>query len=77
MQKFIHNVALMASLVALGASLWQDWGIWTTVKRMLISYLTFYFFGSFLSLAVLAIPYLEGKRPSPGPDRRKFARPER
>lgn len=76
MQKFIHNVALMASLVALGASLWQDWGIWTTVKRMLISYLSFYFFGSFLSLMVLAIPHLEGKQPSAKPVQRKFTMPD-
>ena len=71
MQKFIHNVALLASLVALAASIWQDWGLWTTVKRMLISYLSFYFFGSFLSLTVLAIPYLERKQPSPGPAKGK------
>jgi hypothetical protein len=61
MQNFIHSVALMASLMALVAGLWQDWEVLTTVKRMLISYLVFYFFGSFLSLAIRAIPFLEGQ----------------
>jgi len=61
MQNFIHNVALMASLLALVAGLWQDWEILTTVKRMLVSYLLFFFFGSILSLAVRALPLLEGK----------------
>jgi len=62
MQNFIHNVALMASLMALVAGLWQDWEVLFTVKRMLISYLMFFFFGSFLSLAIRAIPFLEGHR---------------
>lgn len=61
MQKFIHNISLLASLIALAAALWQDWGVWLTVQRMLISYLGFFFFGSFLSLAIRAIPLLDGK----------------
>jgi hypothetical protein len=62
MRSFIHNIALMASLMALVAGLWQDWEVLTTVKRMLVSYLMFFFFGSFLSLAIRAIPFLEGNR---------------
>lgn len=61
MQSFIHNLALMASLLALVAGLWQDWEILTTVKRMLVSYLLFFFFGSVLALAVRALPLLEEK----------------
>ena len=66
MQKFIHNISLLASLIALAAALWQDWGVWLTVERMLVSYLAFFFFGSFLSLAMRAIPLLEGKTNAPG-----------
>ena len=62
MQNFIHNVAVMASLMALVAGLWQDWEVLTTVKRMLVSYLMFFFFGSFLSLVIRAIPLLEGQQ---------------
>jgi hypothetical protein len=74
MRKFIHNIALLASLIALAAALWQDWGIWLTVKRMLISYMGFFFFGSFLSLAIRAVPLLEGQSQSPA-DRMTSNRP--
>jgi len=66
MRKFIHNIALSASLIALAAALWQDWGIWLTMKRMLISYMGFFFFGSFLGLSIRAVPLLEGKPQLPG-----------
>ena len=56
MQKFIHNVALLASLIALTCGLWQDWGVWLTVKRMFISYLGFFTCGSCLFLVFRAIP---------------------
>ena len=56
MPKIIHNVALLASLVALTAGLWQGWGAWLTVKHMGISYLAFYFLGAFLVLAFQAVP---------------------
>jgi hypothetical protein len=65
MQNFIHNVALMASLLALVAGLWQDWEILATVKRMFVSYLLFYFFGSVLYLAIRALPLLESKSQYP------------
>jgi hypothetical protein len=52
MQKFIHNLALLASLVALGAGLWQDWGVWLAIKRMAISYLIFLAAGSLGLLAM-------------------------
>ena len=51
MQKFIHNVALLASFIVLSAGLWQDWGVGLTIKRMFISYLGFFAVGSCLFLA--------------------------
>jgi len=65
MLKFIHKVALLASLIALAAGLWQDWDVWLTLKRMLVSYLGFFLFGCFLSLAVRVVPLLEGRQEFP------------
>ncbi len=56
MQKFIHNVALLASFIVLSCGLWQDWGAGFTVKRMFISYLGFFCCGSCLLLAFRAVP---------------------
>ena len=56
MQKFIHNAALLASVIALTCGLWQDWGVWLTVKRMFISYLGFFTCGSCLFLVFRAVP---------------------
>ena len=77
MQKFMHNVALSASLIALAAGLWQDWGIWLTVKRMLISYLGF-FCGSFLALAlaIKVIPLLGENPEIPAAGRASDRRPD-
>ncbi|MEN8005407.1 MAG: hypothetical protein ABFS42_00190 [Candidatus Krumholzibacteriota bacterium] len=55
MQKFIHNVALLASFVVLSCGLWQDWGAWLTVKRMFVSYMGFFICGSGLFLAFRAV----------------------
>jgi hypothetical protein len=55
MQKFIHNLALLASLIVLSCGLWQDWAVWLTVQRMFISYLGFFLGGSGLSLAFRAV----------------------
>ncbi|MFT5232956.1 MAG: hypothetical protein ACI9UQ_000984, partial [Candidatus Krumholzibacteriia bacterium] len=51
MYQVIHNLALAAALVALVASLWQDMGLFTAVKRLIISYLGFFFLGSLFALA--------------------------
>lgn len=59
MQKFIHNLALLASLIVLSCGLWQDWAVWLTVKRMFISYLGFIICGSGLFLAFRAVHLLE------------------
>ncbi len=61
MQKFIHNVALLASIIVLSCALWQDWGMWLTVKRLLISYLGFFTIGSCLFLAFRSVPQGEPK----------------
>ena len=54
MNRFIHEIAMMAALIVVGASLWQDWGTLTTVKRMLVAYLCFFGLGAGLALAVRA-----------------------
>ncbi len=59
MYQIIHNLALGAAFIALIASLWQDWGTFTTIKRMLISYLGFFFLGSLMALAVKLVGALE------------------
>lgn len=61
--KIIHNLALGAVLVALVASLWQDWGTLTTIKRMFISYLSFFFLGAVMVLAVKLVGALEKDHP--------------
>lgn len=65
MQRLIHTVALGATLIALVAGLWQDWGTFTTLKRMAVSYLGFYFLGAVLALAVRLAGALEKDRPEP------------
>ncbi len=52
MYRLIHNLALGATLIALAASLWQDWGTLTTIKRMAFSYLGFFCLGATMALAV-------------------------
>lgn len=54
MNRFIHEIAMMAALIVVGASLWQDWGTLATVKRMLVAYLCFFGLGAGLTLAVRA-----------------------
>ena len=61
MYQLIHNLALAASLVALIAALWQDWGLMATVKKMIISYLGFFIFGAIMTLAVRIVPHFEDK----------------
>jgi len=59
MYQIIHNLALAATLIALVAGLWQDWGVFTIVKRMLISYLGFFCLGAVMALAVKLVGALE------------------
>ena len=59
MYQIVHNLALGATLIALVASLWQDWGTLTTIKRMLISYFGFFFLGALMTLAVKLVGAFE------------------
>ena len=59
MYQIVHNLALGATLIALVASLWQDWGTFTTIKRMLISYFGFFFLGALMTLDVKLVGAFE------------------
>lgn len=61
--KIVHNLALGAVLLAMIASLWQDWGTLTTIKRMFISYLAFFFLGAVMALAVKLVGAFEKDHP--------------
>lgn len=63
MYQVVNNLALAASLIALVAGLWHDWSLLTTVKRMAISYLGFFFLGGFMALAVKLVGALEKDHP--------------
>ncbi len=66
MYQVIHNLALAAALVTLIASLWQDLGLFTAVKRLVISYLGFFFIGSLFALAAKLVLSLDkDQTPSP------------
>lgn len=54
MSRLIQTIALVAALAVLAASLWQGWGLVTTVKRLAVAYLGFFFLGSMAALAVRA-----------------------
>jgi len=68
MYQVIHNLALGAALIALIASLWQDWGTFTTIKRMFLSYLGFFFLGALMALAVKLVGAFENDPPTGGAD---------
>ncbi len=59
MNRLVNTLALTALVITLGAGLWQDWGLLTTMKRMILSYLGFFFLGGMLTLAVLSVPLFE------------------
>jgi len=59
MNRFIHEISMLAALIVLGASLWQDWETLTTVKRMLVAYLCFFGLGAGLTLAIRAVRRFE------------------
>ena len=60
----IQTIALIAALAVLAAGLWKGWGLVTTVKRLVVAYLGFFFLGSLAALAVRAGTLYEG--PSAG-----------
>ncbi len=59
MHRLVNILALTALVITLGAGLWQDWGLFTTMKRMILSYLGFFFLGGILTLAVVSVPLFE------------------
>ena len=61
MHKIVNILAMTALVTTLGAGLWQDWGLFTTMKRMVLSYMGFFFLGSILTLAVASVPMFESK----------------
>ena len=59
MQRLINTVGTAAASVVLMAGLWQDWSLLTTLKRMLISYLGFFFLGSLMVLVIKMVPLFD------------------
>jgi hypothetical protein len=54
MQRIIQSLALAAALLVVVAGIWQSWALVTTVKRLVLAYLGFFFLGSLAALAVRA-----------------------
>lgn len=65
MHRIVNTIALLAAAVTLGAGIWQDWSLLSTLKRMVLSYLGFFFLGGVLAVSVLIIPHFERKEPGP------------
>jgi hypothetical protein len=63
--QLVGSIAMAAALITLVTGLWQDWGTYATLKRLVLSYLAFFFLGSVLVLVVR----LAGQ--GPGADNRK------
>lgn len=57
--RVVNTIALMAAVVALGTCIWQEWGLFITLKRVILSYLGFFFLGSVMALAVKIVPFLD------------------
>ena len=70
MQRLIQTIALIAALAVLTVSLWQGWGLVTTVKRLVVASLGFFFLGAMAVFAMRAgtlyekpsAPVSEGRR---------------
>jgi hypothetical protein len=54
MQRAIQTLALGAALLVVVAGIWQSWALVTTLKRLVLAYLAFFFLGSVGALAVRA-----------------------
>ncbi|PID79739.1 hypothetical protein CSB20_09230 [bacterium DOLZORAL124_64_63] len=59
MQRIVNTIALLAAVITLGAGIWQDWGLLSTLKRVVLSYLGFFFLGAVLAMLMMIIPYFE------------------
>ena len=60
MQKFIHNLALLAGLAALSSGLWHGWDLQLTLQRVGVSCLGFFILGGGLVLVVRSEPANRG-----------------
>ena len=65
MQRLINTVGNSAAVMVLMAGLWQDWSLLTTLKRMLMAYLGFFFLASLTVLVVRIVPLFEKKEEVP------------
>lgn len=54
MQRMIQTLALGAALLVIVAGIWQSWALVTTLKRLVLAYLAFFFLGSVGALTVRA-----------------------
>ena len=63
MLRLVNTLALAAALVVLAVSLWQDWSLLATLKRMAVGYLGFYFLGAVAGVAVKLAGALEKDHP--------------
>lgn len=59
MNQLVHNLALLAALAALCAGLWQDWGLLTTLKKVVVAYL-----GGYLLVSVMVLFVRSAARPA-------------
>ena len=64
MQRIVGTIAMLAAVVTLGAGIWQDWGLLSTLKRMVLSYLGFFFLGALLAVFMMIIPHFEKSSPA-------------
>ncbi len=69
MQRIVNTIAMLAAVVTLGAGIWQDWGLLSTLKRMFLSYLGFFFLGALLAVGMLIIPHFDKKEPEVEPEK--------
>ncbi|MCP4292331.1 MAG: hypothetical protein GY780_10930 [bacterium] len=62
MHRFVNTIAMAASVVTLGAGLWQNWGMLATMKKMIMAYMGFFFLGSMMTLLIVSIPMFESPK---------------
>ncbi len=74
MHRFVNTLAMTAAVLTLGAGLWQDWGLLATMKKMILSYLGFFFLGALMTLAVVSVPMFESKSADESENKTKSAK---
>jgi hypothetical protein len=71
MPRLIQTIALAAAFVVLAVSLWQGWGLVTTVKRLVVAYLGFFTLGALAVFALRAGTLYEKPSAAGGEARRR------